>query len=416
MKIKSFGLSDVGQKRPHNEDCFLENHSLGLFVVADGMGGHKAGEVASQIAVDVISAEVHKHRKLMDTYNHGPTQNLKRQILSKLEDAVIAACQAIYRTAEQDESKRGMGTTLSAMVIVAQSAFIAHVGDSRIYMIRDERIHQITEDHTLINEQLKKGLITEDEVENLSQYKNVITRGVGLLKSVEVDTLHIEIAPADRFLLCSDGLHEYLSHREILEMFNQQNLEDLTQDLIRMANDRGGKDNITAITVEIPDLPLSEGSIEVNHKLKTLRQIPMFEKLSYSELVKALNITQIESRPKGDIIIRQGDMGDRMYIIVQGTVDVMNDNVYLNTLERGGHFGEMSLLDNNPRCATVRASTDCNLLIIERNDFYHLMQEEPHLSVKILMSFVGVLSNRLRQTTSAFSEWRKQITEITINS
>lgn len=416
MKINSFGLTDVGQKRDHNEDCFIENHSLGLFVVADGMGGHNAGEVASQMAVDIISAEVHKHEKLMATYNHGPTSKLKRQILSMFENSVLKACASIYETSQRDEATRGMGTTVSALLIVGMSGFLAHVGDSRIYLLRSGDLHHLTMDHTLINEQVKRGLLTAEEAANVTQYRNVITRGVGLLRSVEVDTMHFEIAASDRFLLCSDGLTEYLKDEEIPQMFDQQSLEDVTRRLIALANQRGGKDNITAVTVEIPDLPVSEGEIEVHRKLQALRKIPLFEKLTYSELVKALNLTSIEHRSKGDIIIREGEMGDSMFIIVRGAVDVMRDNVYLTSLERGGHFGEMSLVDNVERSATVRASKDCNLLVIERADFYQLLKEEPHLGVKILLAFVDVLSGRLRDTTRAFSEWRKKMTELAITN
>jgi serine/threonine protein phosphatase PrpC len=416
MKLQSCGVSDVGRVRDHNEDSYLENHRLGLFVVADGMGGHNAGEVASQLAVDVISAEIHAHQKLATTYAYGPTPHLKRQMLNMLEEAVQKACRRIYEASVADEEKRGMGTTLSALNLVGRSAFLAHVGDSRIYLIRDKQIHLLTHDHTLINEQLRKGLITEEEVPNLAQYRNVITRGVGLLKSVEVDTLHVELAPGDRFFMCSDGLHDPIKDEEILDMFTQHSLEELTHRLIALANERGGRDNITALAVAIPDLPMAEDDIEVNKKLETLRQIPFFERLSYSELVKALNLAQLQQRRKGDIIIRQGDVGDKLFIIIRGTVDILRDDVYLTSLERGGHFGEMSLIDNDVRSATVRASSDCDLLTIERHDFYHLLQEEPQLSVKILMAFVGVLSGRLRDTTRAFSDWRRHMNELNIST
>ena len=413
MKIKSSALTDVGRKRDHNEDSYVENHSLGLFAVADGMGGHNAGEVASAMAVDILSAEVHRHEKLLASFKHGPTLKLKRQILNMLEAAVLKICKTIYDTAQAEKGKQGMGTTLSSILIMEKSGFIAHVGDSRIYLIRDGDVHQVTQDHTLLQDQVKKGLLNEEAAKNFP-YKNVVTRAVGVLESIEVDVQHIEMAAGDTFLICSDGLYDGgLSLEEISGMFDTNTLEEVTRRLIELANERGGKDNITTVALEIPELALTEGEIEVNRKLELLRKINLFESLSYSELVKVLNIVQIDRKSQGDIIIREGDAGDKLYIIVNGSVDVMKDEVYLTSLQRGGHFGEMALIDNDLRSATVRAREDCDLLLIERNDFYPLLKAEPHLSVKILLSFVGVLSSRLRETTRVFSEWKKRVTDIT---
>jgi len=414
MKITSHGQTDVGRKRGHNEDSFLINESLGLYIVADGMGGHNAGEVASRMAVDIVSAEVNKRDKLIETYRHGPSKALRRQVQSLLSQSFNKACKTIYDAAKADEGTQGMGTTMDALLIFGRSAFIAHVGDSRVYLVRAGQLHQITEDHSLINEQLKTGLITEEEAKEMNQYKNVITRGVGVLPNVEVDTLHLEIAPDDKFLLCSDGLHEYVKNEEIPAMFEQQSLNDVTRHLIQLANDRGGKDNITAVTVAVPDWPLGEDQIEVDSKLQALKQIPLFTRLSYQELVKALNIAQLKTVQKGDMLIREGDPGDSFYIIVNGMVDVLKEGIFMTSLEKGGHFGEMALVNNSPRSATVRAAKDSHLLVIERTDFYQLLHEDPHLSVKILLSFVGVLSDRLTETTRTVSEWRRKIAHLEI--
>lgn len=411
MKLQSFGTSDTGRFREHNEDAYLENHRLGLFAVADGMGGHQAGEVASHLAVDVLSAEINHHQKLLATYAHGPNPRLKRSILALLEEAFKKASRRIHEAGCLDETRRGMATTLSALLIVGRSAFIAHAGDSRVYLLRGGAIHRLTQDHTLIAEQLRRGLINPDEVPNLEPYRGVLTRAVGLMAGVEVDSLHLDIAPGDRFFLCSDGLNETVTDEEILAMFTQHSLDELTHHLIALANQRGCSDNLTALAVSMPDFVLDDGDMEVDRKMEALRQIPLFERLSYSELVKSLSLAHLENRRKGDIIFRQGDVGDRLYIILRGMVDVLRDGTYLTALQRGEHFGEMTLVDNGPHSATVRAATDCDLLTIERADFYHLLQEEPHLAVKILLAFVGVLSDKLRDTTRAFAEHRRRINE-----
>ncbi len=414
MKYGSSSLSDVGSKRTHNEDSFVDNPQMGMFAVADGMGGHQAGEVASQIAMDVFSTEIHQRKKLLDAYRHGPTTSLKRQILKMLEEIVLKACKTIWDTAQSDPAKKGMGTTFSAIVFAGRSGFLAHVGDSRIYLVRDGRVHHLTEDHSLLQDHLKKGLLRDEEVEKFP-YKNVVTRAVGIMESAQVDTLHMEVTPGDHFLICSDGLYEYIGDEEIPGMFTDRSLGEITKHLIDLANQRGGKDNITAVLIGIPDLPLSEGELEVNRKLDALRKITLFENLSYSELVKVLNIVQIVRKKRGDILIREGEPGDSMYIIANGAVDILKDDVYLTTLESGGHFGEMSLIDNDRRSATVRAAKDCDLLMIDRNDFYHLLHSEAHLSIKVLLNFLGELSGRLRETTRAFSEWKRKINDISIH-
>ncbi|MBW1810524.1 MAG: serine/threonine-protein phosphatase [Deltaproteobacteria bacterium] len=163
MKILTFGQTNVGMKRDHNEDAFLVDDDLGLYLVADGMGGHAAGEVASSTAVEVIIAELRSKTELIGAYKHDGPFEIRDRLLKANEIAVLKACAEIYRKGQEDKRLRGMGTTLSSMLISGTGAFIAHVGDSRIYLIREGQIHQLTVDHSLINEQLKRGTISKDE-------------------------------------------------------------------------------------------------------------------------------------------------------------------------------------------------------------------------------------------------------------
>src|SRR5262249_51009217 len=210
--IRFFAATDVGRVRDHNEDNYLVDKKLALFVVADGMGGHAAGEVASAIAVRTVHDEVKKERQLIDDYQTGKSgagRVTAREILNLLEFAVQRACARIHEDAQIDQQKRGMGTTLSALLIVGNRAFIAHVGDSRIYMMRDAKVQQLTEDHTVFNELIKRGRLTRDQIEKVA-HKNAITRAVGVYERVEVDTLLLDVLPGDQFLLASDGLHGYV--------------------------------------------------------------------------------------------------------------------------------------------------------------------------------------------------------------
>src|SRR5581483_2055094 len=170
-RIDFAALTDVARTREHNEDNFLVDKKLSLFVVADGMGGHAAGEVASALAVRTIHEEVKKEKQLIEDYQSGATGAAKvtaKDILNLLEYAVQRACARIHEEAQGDQQKRGMGTTLSSLLVVANKGFIAHVGDSRIYMMRSGKVQQLTEDHTVFNELIKRGKLTRDQIEKVA--------------------------------------------------------------------------------------------------------------------------------------------------------------------------------------------------------------------------------------------------------
>src|SRR5258708_6327556 len=249
LTITSFGATDVGRKRSSNEDAFLVDDALGLYVVADGMGGHAAGEVASQEAVETIYGMVKQGLRALPQIVGTLTNEHARSACRLLEGAVQAATYMVFALAELDRDKSGMGTTISALLSLGEYAVTAQVGDSRIYQVREGQVAQITEDHTLISWQLKQGLITPEEARR-SPHRNVITRAVGNRDYVEVDTGLIALMPGDRFLLCSDGLHGYLREDEI-SIVTFLGAEEAVGRFIEMANERGGKDNITAVLVEV---------------------------------------------------------------------------------------------------------------------------------------------------------------------
>ncbi|WP_224243635.1 Stp1/IreP family PP2C-type Ser/Thr phosphatase [Hyalangium gracile] len=251
MKVVSAGLTDVGRKRNHNEDSFLIDDELQLYVVADGMGGHAGGGTASRIAVETIDKEMRRARESRDN-PFVSTPNLQDALIPEaLRSAVEKACLAIYTAAQEDPRLSGMGTTVISLVVKDDQAFFAHVGDSRAYLIRGELIQQISEDHSLVNEQIKAGMITPEEAKH-SRYKNIITRSVGFEEEVQVDVMGVITEPKDVFLLCSDGLANMLEDREIHELvLNTPNFQDVPKRLIDMANERGGDDNITVIVVQM---------------------------------------------------------------------------------------------------------------------------------------------------------------------
>jgi PPM family protein phosphatase len=249
LKAASAGLTDVGRKRDHNEDSFLIDDELQLYVVADGMGGHAGGGTASRIAVETID------RKLRDLRASMPEKtsstNLQDSAVPEtIRSAVEQACLAIFAKAQEEPELAGMGTTVISLMLDDAHAFFAHVGDSRAYLVRGDLIQQISEDHSLVNEQIKAGMITPEEARH-SRYRNIITRSVGFEEEVQVDVMGLLAEAGDTFLLCSDGLANMLEDTEILETVRGLPLTDIPGKLIEMANERGGDDNITVVAVRV---------------------------------------------------------------------------------------------------------------------------------------------------------------------
>ena len=243
------GLSDVGRKRQSNEDAYFFDDRLGLYIVGDGMGGHAAGEIASQEAVETVYGMVKRGIGELHELADPIVEEDVRAASRLMESSIQAATYMVFSMAEMDRGKTGMGTTLSALLVLGEYAVTAQVGDSRIYRIHGEDVEQLTEDHTLIAWQLKQGLITPQEAKK-SPHRNVITRAVGNRDYVQVDTGIVKLSSGDRFLLCSDGLHGYLRDTDIAPIVALEG-EVAVKKFITLANERGGKDNITAILVAI---------------------------------------------------------------------------------------------------------------------------------------------------------------------
>jgi serine/threonine protein phosphatase PrpC len=250
LKVVAAGLTDVGRKRDHNEDSFLIDEDLKLFVVADGMGGHAGGGTASRIAVETIDTELRQVRSSQGSVLEAPTPLQDSPVPEAIRAAVERACMAIYSKAQEDDRLKGMGTTVISLLMKDEQAFFAHVGDSRAYLVRGDLIQQISEDHSLVNEQIKAGMITPEEAKH-SKYKNIITRSVGFEEEVQVDVMGLLSEPGDVFILCSDGLANMMEDTEILEVVRHVPLTDVPKTLVDLANERGGDDNITVVAVQV---------------------------------------------------------------------------------------------------------------------------------------------------------------------
>jgi protein phosphatase len=250
MRLSSAGRTHVGMKRTHNEDSLRLLREENLFIVADGMGGHASGEVASQMSVETL-AEFFRATAEDDeiTWPYKMDKGRKYEE-NRVINGIKLSNRRIFESASRDARLKGMGTTIVVLFFVNGLAYIAHVGDSRIYRFRDGQLKQLTEDHSLLNDYIKMKNLTPEEIEAFP-HKNVIVRALGMKETVQVDVAHDVPQPGDIYLLCSDGLSGMVHDDEMAELLRADgdDLDVKCQRMIDRANEHGGTDNITVILV-----------------------------------------------------------------------------------------------------------------------------------------------------------------------
>jgi serine/threonine protein phosphatase PrpC len=254
MRVIAAGRSDVGLQREHNEDSFCLLEQRGLFIVADGMGGHRAGDVASRMAVETIAAFFNTTAREDATwpFHYDPTLSAEE---NRLVTGIKVANKSIYEASARNREHHGMGTTVVGMLFSpsAKRIYVGHVGDSRAYRVRDGKIEQLTQDHSLLNDYLRAMPdLTEDQKEELP--RNVITRALGMTESVQVDVCADEPQAGDAYILCSDGLSGMITDEELRDVVvRAETPAEAAEKLIALANDHGGDDNVTAIVARVAE-------------------------------------------------------------------------------------------------------------------------------------------------------------------
>jgi len=246
--MDSFGVSDIGRRRKLNEDSVFLDNELGLYIVADGMGGHNAGEVASSLAVEVVSNFIRRSREEEEiTWPYGIDPQISLNG-NRLRTAVMLANKRVWKEADNREEYTGMGSTLVAALAASEEVLLCNAGDSRAYRLRDRKLQQVTTDDSWVQAALSEGVLQPQEIQH-HYMKNIITKAIGARESIDVGILEHRLQPEDVFLLCSDGLHGMVNDGEIERIIvsAQGELEKAVRELIQAANEGGGKDNISAV-------------------------------------------------------------------------------------------------------------------------------------------------------------------------
>ena len=414
-KFSGTGLSDRGRNRQNNEDYFVIEQSLGLFILCDGVGGHNSGEVASAVCAKTVLDVMQREREKIEKYHENPSPELRKQLTQLIYAALQEANEAVTALSVQGLPTEGLATTAEVLLILPNYALLGHVGDSRTYISRAGTVYQLSMDHKFAVEMVKNGT-WDQAMAAQSPFANTLTRAVGAQEVVQPDILEIEITADDLFVMCTDGFSDYFDTQEIQRLISgagpKATPAELPKVLIDAANQKGGKDNITALVAKITERQAnSVKPIDVVLKQESLGKVPLFCYLSFAEITKILAIASVKSLKKGEILFKENDPATEMFVIVSGTAQVRKGSELLTELQHGASIGEMAILDQSLRSATITAREDAVLLVIPRAALMRLLQQDHGIAVKFLWAMSQELDRRLRSTSQSLMEARKILAE-----
>lgn len=395
LKITGAGRTDTGKKRSNNEDAFLVDDALGLYVVCDGVGGKQSGEVASRRAVDAMREAVAAERATLAALEADPSEGARAQVLALVERAVQRACAEVHRGRQLEKAYAGMSSTLDCVLRVGRRLAIGHVGDGRVYLVRGGSTYRLTEDHTITAEQVKAGLMTEAQAAE-STMRGVLTRSLGSQAAVQVDRLVLDVVPGDLLVICSDGLHGTMRDDQLAAYAAANAPFDLPPRLIEHANGAGGPDNVTVVSIACLAPAIDTQSMAARARIEAIQATPLLKTLSYKEQVAVLSIATSHHFQAGQTVVREGEADREMFVVVRGRLAVSKGGARLAELGPGGIVGEMALVDYAPRSATVTALEGAELLGFSQETMIGLMRSDPSLGMKVLWSMIQGVSAKLR--------------------
>ena len=387
MVLKSAGVSETGTVRENNEDVFLIDNTNGIYIVCDGIGGEKGGEVASATAVKETVKYILEEKSYLEDCRQGKFSD--DAIFRFVADAIRHSCRVIYEMSNENPDLHKMGTTLTMAVDMGSRILFCHVGDSRAYLINGQGCHQLSEDHTLVKDFIKKGLFKNEE-EAPDYLKNILTRSLGRYPSVEVDCLLVTVTAGDRLLLCTDGLNGPLDNKTLAEIiYSEQEIYNAVGQLAENALLCDGSDNITAVLLEV-----QEGDIASDYEylLETsitdlLKENALYEDLSYSDLSRMRSHTRTVCVRKNEVLVNSGEALSGYYIIIDGCISVGD-----KTLSAREDFGLETLLRSCYTNEDIIAVKDSRLLYFSRHRFDLYSKRYPWAANKIMRSAISKIN------------------------
>ncbi len=400
MAHRSWAATDLGRTLRENHDSLYANDQLGVYAVADG-ANVSAGEFAALLFIQAVTEAAPAlsvaAKRMARCDDPG---RARREIFDQLQSLFDRANSDLVQLSRDDANLRGATTTATLLLLSVDGAFLAHVGDSRMYLLRQGELQRLTEDHTLAEEMVRAGKISRDDAHTF-RYRKVLSRAIGERPVLAVDLGYVDAMPGDTFLVCSDGLHESAQESDICKVLTEGGVQRPASRLCELANSSGGPDNVTCIVISLarvsePATMIHElAPIQHNARLAALGQLFFCKHLTDDERMKVLRYVQEVRVLAGTTIVREGDAGSDLYLVVQGSLDVWVGGTKVNTMTAGQHFGEIALVSGQPRSATVVARDPARLFRIGRDDFFDLSRRDQSVAVKMLWAFTQSLAQRV---------------------
>ncbi len=407
MDFKVQASSDVGRKRDQNQDRILARPRWGVFVLSDGIGGKPGGERASQLIVDAVEQRAPAMARIVGEYDSESAEG-REEIFSLLYEEVQDINAAVYRAGRDDAYPRGIGATMDLVVFGPRGAFILHVGDSRVYLLRNGEVFRITQDHTFY-EHLKANPDLRGHGDP-RLYTHILTRSMGREPRVEADRLYVDIEPGDRCVMCSDGVTDYFRGQEIKELLEQADAEHLAQHLVRAANEAGGKDNSSVIVIDVGDdfqgqfESRSTTRPDTMRRINFINKVGLFGALGFQEALKLLRYVTSRCVEPGDRVVEKGDGVDGLYLVMDGRLEVVVDEEVVSVLEEGAHFGEVGLFGDRFRTADVICREEGFLLVLSTEKLRCFVEQEPVIGVKVLWCLLEQASEMIQRLMAENSD------------
>jgi len=397
--LDAVAVTHQGARRPDNEDAVLRLAAPMVLAVADGMGGAENGRRAAELAVGRVRDQFPRLRtQLAAIGKDRSTQN--RLALSTLLDEVFnSASKAILAEKETREAGGAMGSTLTMATVVGNHAYLAHVGNSRGYLVRQGKLVRLTEDHSLAEFRFRRGRITREEYAT-SPDRNVLYQALGAGVDVEVDAAEVRLLDGDVVLLCSDGLTRALTETTIAVKVDRSDLAGSARLLVLAALDAGADDNVS---VALASVASEEGDEPIETLTDALKAVFLFEHLSDTERLVIAPYLEEAVFAKGAVIFQEGDPADSFFVLAAGKVRVTRGGTQLTDVREGGHFGEMALARPTTRSATVKALQPTRVFVLGRERFQEILRHKPDLGAKLALALLDGLGDRLRDLSDRLS-------------
>ena len=395
MRVRSGGSSSAGKEQLQNGECWGIDPNGSFFVLASGLG-NSAAMASRRVCEDIVKALL-PHRAQIENMAADTRPDSRQMLMSSLCGAMIRAERNLFEMAEQSEQLKGMAATCDLLFLANGMVYVGHVGNNRVYLLRGDTGRQLTIDHT-VYEYLKSQGKDEDQIARTA-YKNRLIRALGMTGGAEIDTLQLDLRKGDRLVIASPGVWScFLNATHLAQLYRGMDPQRAADFLIDYARERGAEGDVSVICIEISDPGVRNSALETDSRIMALEQICFFRDLSYQEMLQVMPITFERVVAAGTEIIREGDVGEELYILVEGSCEVTNSGVTIAKLDAGASFGELSLVDSQPRSATVKALEVSRMLVIRAADFEKLTLSGA-LAVKLLWNVTHELSERLRKSS-----------------